>query len=71
MSEIKDMRDKLSKLSIEERIRAIWTEDRPCDVIIPAADIYVAAAEALGCDRIHVPNISLADSIVDGLGTER
>ena len=71
VSEIKDMRDKLSKLSIEERIEQYGLKTDRADVIIPAADIYVAAAEALGCDRIHVPNISLADSIVDGLGTER
>ena len=71
VSEIKDMRDKLSKLSIEERIEQYGLKADRADVIIPAADIYVAAAEALGCDRIHVPNISLADSIVDGLGTER
>ena len=38
---------------------------------IPQLDTLMKVAEALGCDRIHVPNISLADSIVDGLGTER
>ena len=41
-------------------------EDR-ADVIIPAAEIFLKACEYLKCENIMVPNISLADSIVDGL----
>lgn len=67
VKEIKDITAKLKVLSVEERIEQYSLKPDRADVIIPAADIYVAAAEALGCDTIHVPNISLADSIVDGL----
>lgn len=67
VQEIKDIAAKLKALSVEERIEQYSLKPDRADVIIPAADIYVAAAEALGCKTIHVPNISLADSIVDGL----
>lgn len=67
VKEIKDIAAKMKVLSVEERIEQYSLKPDRADVIIPAADIYVAAAEALGCDTIHVPNISLADSIVDGL----
>lgn len=36
-------------------------------MIIPASEIFMTVADALGCDTIKVPNISLADSIIDGL----
>ncbi len=67
VSEIKEISDKLKALSIEERIAQYGLKPDRADVILPAAEIYVAAAEALGCSSIMVPNISLADSIVDGL----
>lgn len=65
VSEIKDICSKLRALSVDERISQYGLKSDRADVIIPAAEIYVTAAEALGCDSIHVPNISLADSIID------
>ncbi len=65
VSEIKDICSKLRALSVDERISQYGLKPDRADVIIPAAEIYVTAAEALGCDSIHVPNISLADSIID------
>lgn len=65
VGEIKDICEKLRALSVEERMEQFGLKPDRADVIIPAADIYVAAAEALGCDTIQVPNISLADSIID------
>ena len=47
-------------------IKVSLKEDR-ADVIIPAAEIFLKACEYLKCENIMVPNISLADSIVDGL----
>ncbi len=67
VSEIKQISEKLKALSIEERIAQYGLKPDRADVILPAAEIYVTAAEALGCSSIMVPNISLADSIVDGL----
>lgn len=67
VDEIKDISDKLKALSVEERIEQYGLKPDRADVIIPAAEIYVTATEALGCDTINVPNISLADSIIDSL----
>ena len=71
VSEIRDIYEKLKPLSIEERIEQFGLKTDRADVIIPAAEIYMTAAEALGCTSIHVPNISLADSIVDGIKVEQ
>ena len=54
-------------LSIEERESFFSLKEDRADVIIPAAEIFINACEYLECDTIMVPNISLADSIVDGL----
>ena len=67
VSEIKAIYDKLKVLSVEERIEQYGLKIDRADVIIPASEIFMLAAEALGCDKIQVPNISLADSIIDGL----
>lgn len=67
VSEIKAIYDKLKVLSVEERIEQYGLKIDRADVIIPASEIFMIAAEALGCDKIQVPNISLADSIIDGL----
>lgn len=64
-TEILDLYNKLKPLSIEERIAQYGLKTDRADVIIPAAEIYMTVAEALGCDTILVPNISLADSIID------
>ena len=42
-------------------------KDDRADVIIPAAEIFLLVARSLKCEDILVPNISLADSIVDGI----
>ncbi len=67
VSEIKAVYDKLKALSVDERIEQYGLKADRADVIIPASEIFILAAEALGCDSIQVPNISLADSIINGL----
>ncbi len=67
VEEIKEVYGKLKTLSVEERIEQFGLKPDRADVIIPAAEIYVAVAEALGCSTLQVPNISLADSIIDNL----
>ena len=57
----------LAPLSIEERMQQYKLKDDRADVIIPAAEIFLLVARSLKCDEILVPNISLADSIVDGI----
>lgn len=67
VSEIKSVYENLKNLSVEERIEQYGLKVDRADVIVPASEIFLLVAEALGCDAIQVPNISLADSIIDGL----
>ena len=67
VTDLRHMYEMLKPLSVEERIISFNLKEDRADVIIPAAQIFLKAAEFLKCDTILVPNISLADSIVDGL----
>ena len=60
----------IAPLSLEERMAQFKLKDDRADVIIPAAEIFMLVAKSLGCATIMVPNISLADSIVDGIYRE-
>lgn len=57
----------LAPLSLLERMETYKLKDDRADVIIPAAEIFLMVAKSLDCNTIMVPNISLADSIVDGI----
>ncbi|MBM6992465.1 MAG: Ppx/GppA family phosphatase [Prevotella sp.] len=57
----------LKPLSLEERMKTFSLKDDRADVIVPAAQIFLDVAKQLKSDTIMVPNISMADSIVDGL----
>lgn len=48
-------------------MREYKLKDDRADVIVPAAEIFLMVAKSLECSTIMVPNISLADSIVDGI----
>lgn len=67
VGEIQKMHDALRPLSLEERIRQYGLKADRADVIVPAAEIFLKIAASLKCQSIQVPNISLADCIVDGL----
>lgn len=67
VNDLKAVYEKLASLSIEERKEKYALKDDRADVIIPASEIFIMIAETLKCSSITVPNISLADSIVDGL----
>ena len=67
IAEINEVYSKLKQLSVDERIEQYGLKADRADVIIPASEIFMTVAEALGCGSIKVPNISLADSIIDGL----
>ena len=67
LAELKRLYQMMQPLSIEEREISFSLRQDRADVIIPAAEIFIKTCEYLQCDNIMVPNISLADSIVDGL----
>ena len=63
---LQELYDTLQTLTVVERMEQFKLND----VIVPAAEIFLTAAEALGSESIIVPNISLADSITDGIWHE-
>lgn len=67
LANLRAIHDTLAPMSIEARRTAYALKEDRADVIIPAAETFIKACEYLKCDTIIVPNISLADSIVDGL----
>lgn len=67
LAQLKRLYQMMQPLSIEERQISFNLKEDRADVIIPAAEIFIKACEYLQCESIMVPNISLADSIVDGL----
>ena len=67
---LQQIHDEMKPLSIKERIDKYGLKPDRADVIIPAAEIFLNVAQALGCTEIHVPNISLADGIIDGMYKE-
>lgn len=64
---LRDIYTNLASLSVEDRMREYKLKDDRADVIVPAAEIFLMVAKSLECSTIMVPNISLADSIVDGI----
>lgn len=66
-SELQRLYGILEPMSLEERKEMFGLKDDRADVIVPAARIFIDVAKQLRCNSIIVPNISLADSIVDGL----
>ena len=67
VSELLHLYSTLKSMSIAERKQQFKLKDDRADVIVPAAQIFLKACEYLRCEQILVPNISLADSIVDGM----
>ena len=67
VAQMHDIYSRLALMSIEDRMKKYGLKEDRADVIIPAAEVFLTVAKALKCDNILVPNISLADSIVDGL----
>lgn len=59
--------DSLSKMSVEERMVAYELKHDRADVIVPAAEIFLHVAASSKAKEIIVPNIGLADGIINDL----
>ena len=59
--------DVLSKMSIEERMAEYGLKPDRADVIVPAAEIFLQAAANSGATDILVPNLGLADGIINDM----
>ena len=67
---LQQIHDEMKPMTLNERIATYGLKTDRADVIIPAAEIFLTVAKALKCEEIHVPNISLADGISDGLSKQ-
>ena len=59
--------DQLSPLTPEQRMKDFGLKEDRADVIVPAAEIFLAIAGIIKADYVHVPTIGLADGIIDAL----
>lgn len=59
--------DTLSRMSIEERMEKYSLKPDRADVIVPAAEIFLNVAASSKAKDIIVPNIGLADGIINDL----
>lgn len=59
----------LSSLSVEDRMREFDLRPDRADVIVPAAQIFIAIANAIDANAIIVPTIGLADGIINKLAS--
>lgn len=67
ISTLRKLYNELKDLTVQERMTKFSLKPDRADVIIPAAEIFLSVAEGLQCQSIEIPNIGLADSIIDGL----
>ena len=67
IDELKQLYDSLSKMSVEERMVAYELKPDRADVIVPAAEIFLHVAASSKAKEIIVPNIGLADGIINDL----
>ncbi|MGN1244991.1 MAG: Ppx/GppA family phosphatase [Muribaculaceae bacterium] len=68
---LQQMLEEMKPLTMAELMSRYGLKADRADVILPAAEIFLKVAAALKCEEIQVPNISLADGIIDGLYKER
>lgn len=69
-AQLHEIYDILEGMDLDERMAKYGMKPDRADVIIPAARIFISAADRLGSTRIMVPRLGLADSIIDRLYEE-
>jgi exopolyphosphatase/guanosine-5'-triphosphate,3'-diphosphate pyrophosphatase len=62
--EIKDIQAYVSSYTLEDRIAILGMRPDRADVIVPAADIYLAAMKYANIQKILVPKIGLSDGMI-------
>ena len=62
-----DVYELLKPLTIADRMSAFSLRRERADVIVPAAEIFLAIASVMKSQRIYVPMLGLADGIIDNL----
>lgn len=69
--EIELLAEQLAGMSLEERIQKMGLNDYRADVILPALEIFTAAAKGCRINEVIVPKIGLADGIIHSLWRSR
>jgi exopolyphosphatase / guanosine-5'-triphosphate,3'-diphosphate pyrophosphatase len=64
---IKDFYEKLSVLSVEERMHVFDLKLDRADVIVPALDIYLSIIKWANITNVYVPQIGLVDGLIKTL----
>ncbi|MFM7759225.1 MAG: Ppx/GppA phosphatase family protein [Crocinitomicaceae bacterium] len=64
LKDMRDLSDKLTFLSIEERMSEYKLKPDRADVIVPALEIYTYVLNELSADKISVPKMGLSDGII-------
>jgi exopolyphosphatase / guanosine-5'-triphosphate,3'-diphosphate pyrophosphatase len=62
--ELDELHDKLSKLSVEERMTRFQLKEDRADVIVPACEIYKYVMKELKAKELIVPKIGLSDGMI-------
>lgn len=62
--EMKELRDKLASLTIDERIDQFHMKPDRADVIVPALDIFSYILNEIGANSLIVPKVGLADGMI-------
>ncbi len=62
---LRELHATLSPMTVEQRMEAYSLKPDRADVIVPAAEIFLAIADGLKAKRILVPNMGLADGIIN------
>lgn len=70
VAEIQKLYNKLSSLTVAQRIEEFNLNEDRADVIVPAAQIFLLVASRTNAAFIHVPVMGLADGIIDALYEE-
>jgi exopolyphosphatase/guanosine-5'-triphosphate,3'-diphosphate pyrophosphatase len=64
IGELERLHDYIATLTVDERINKLQLNPDRADVIVPAAEIYLAAMKAAGATEILAPDIGLKDGMI-------
>ncbi|MDO4497868.1 MAG: Ppx/GppA family phosphatase [Bacteroidales bacterium] len=67
LPQLEKLYGQLASITVEERMREFDLRADRADVIVPAAQIFINIAKAIGATDIIVPTIGLADGIINNL----
>ena len=64
---LRELRDELKSLTVEQRMVNYKLKADRADVIVPAANIFLTIADSIGVKSIEIPSDGLADGIIADL----